>query len=366
MELKVDQFDESWLVNLKNPVIKGVLKLPKDPAILPLAEIEYLRLPKSAGEGLDALSIVVPQQLMAMDIQVAEFKINDEDYGTWKFYLRPTDTGATVSELVAQLRGLRISGDLDWRFQEDLHSTHFRGEVKTKTLDKSLQAWGYSPTIKAKISSIKGDVVWSGSPANFSPDKLKGVLKWHSKNGKLIEVEGVADILRVFGIINFNSLARRLRLDFSDLFQKGYSFDDLKGVFELDEGLVKIKESLVIDGPSAKFKIDGTTDMNSKTLDQELVVVLPLSENIPIAAVIAGVPQVGIPLYILNKAFGNVFERFTSAHYLIKGDWDNPKIELVGVFGNRAEQNSKHDDSRGDKKTADESLENKKLPDKPG
>ena len=366
LSLKIDQSDESWMVNLRSPVIKGVLKLPKDPAILPLAEIEYLRLPESTDEGLDALSAVVPQQLMAMDIQVAEFKINDEDYGSWKFQLRPTNTGATVSELVAQLRALRISGDLDWRFQDDLHSSRFQGEVKTKTIDKAVQAWGYSPTIKAQSSNIKGDVAWAGSPAEFSPDKLKGELKWHSKKGKLVELEGVTDILRVFGIINFNSLARRLRLDFSDLFQKGYSFDNIRGVFELDKGLVKIKESLVIDGPSAKFKIDGTTNMNSKTLDQELVVVLPLSENIPIAAAIAGVPQVGIPLYILHKAFGNIFERFTSAHYLIKGDWDNPKIELVGVFGNRAEQNSKRDDSQGDKKTADELLENKKLPDKPG
>lgn len=35
-----------------------------------------------------------------------------------------------------------------------------------------------------------------------------------------MEVEGGAQALRVFGLLNFNSIGRRLRLDFSDLFAK--------------------------------------------------------------------------------------------------------------------------------------------------
>lgn len=335
--LRVEQSADDWTVNLQNPEVKARIELYKDSAKSPpLLDIEYLRLPRSADKDSDVLAAVVPQQLMAMNVRIAQFMIGDQDYGTWKFDLRPSDKGARISELVAQVRGLQISGDMDWRYWGGHHRTHFLGMLETKKLGKSLEAWGHAPSIEAKNSRTKGDVSWAGSPANLTAKRLKGRVDWKAEHGRLIEVEGATDALRILGIMNFNSLARRLRLDFSDLFKKGYSFDTLKGVFDLNEGIVTIRESLVIDGPSAKFMIDGTADMNNKTLDQELIVVLPLSENISIAAAIAGAPQVGIPLYLLYKAFGNMFERFASARYLVKGDWDKPEVELVRVFDNKS------------------------------
>ena len=70
-----------------------------------------------------------------------------------------------------------------------------------------------------------------------------------------------------------------------------------------------------------------------------MIVVLPVGDNIPIAATIVGAPQVGIPLYLLNKVFGDMFERFTSARYRVTGSWDDPKIELVKMFENRSTKN---------------------------
>jgi uncharacterized protein YhdP len=40
------------------------------------------------------------------------------------------------------------------------------------------------------------------------------------KDGSL-QAEGTG-ALRAFGALNFNSIARRLRLDFSDIYQSGY------------------------------------------------------------------------------------------------------------------------------------------------
>lgn len=346
MALRVDQSADGWTVNLQNPQVKARIELYKDSVKSPpLLDIEYLRLPKPANKDTDVLAAVVPQQLTAVNVRIAQFMIGDQDYGTWKFDLRPSDKGARISELVAQVRGLHISGDMDWRYWEGHHRTYFLGMLETEKLGKSLEAWGHAPSIEAKNSRTKGDVSWAGSPANLTAKRLKGRVEWKAKNGRLIEVEGATDALRILGIMNFNSLARRLRLDFSDLFKKGYSFDSLKGAFDLNEGIVTIRESLVIDGPSAKFMVDGTANMNNKTLDQELIVVLPLSENISIAAAIVGAPQIGIPLYLLHKAFGNMFERFASARYLVKGDWDNPAVELVRVFDNKSgpiDQAGKH------------------------
>ena len=96
---------------------------------------------------------------------------------------------------------------------------------------------------------------------------------------------------------------------------------------------------MLIDGPSAKFKIDGQVDLTAEAFDNEVLVILPLSDNVAVVTVLAGAPQVGVPLYLLSKAFGGIFEQFTSASYKVTGPWDDPEVELVKVLKAEVEKN---------------------------
>lgn len=333
--IDAEQIAGDWLVQLENPVVKGRILAFQD-VTKPLAiELEYLRLDEANGDEGDPMSEVVPQDLIEVDFRTREFSIGKDNYGSWSFKLTPGKQGVTVTDIDASVKGLRLLGDLDWLYADGKHVTEFSGQVGSSDAGDALEAWGYSRSLEGEEARLAGDLSWSGSPAMFSLIDSTGELEIKGKEGRFIEVESSANVLRLFGILNFTSLARRLRLDFSDLFKKGYSFDKLKGRLALDRGQVTFVDSLVIDGPSAKFKIDGRTDMINQQFDQELIVVLPVSDNIPIAATIVGAPQVGIPLYLLNKVFGNMFERFTSARYRVTGSWDDPKIELVKIFENR-------------------------------
>lgn len=59
------------------------------------------------------------------------------------------------------------------------------------------------------------------------------------RKGQFVELEGGTQALRVFGLLNFNSIGRRLRLDFSDLFGKGYSYDRLTGSLVARDGVYR-------------------------------------------------------------------------------------------------------------------------------
>jgi uncharacterized protein YhdP len=75
-----------------------------------------------------------------------------------------------------------------------------------------------------------GRVRRPGEPQSFS-----GSLDAALRTGQFVEVEGSAQALRVFGLLNFNSIGRRLRLDFSDLFGKGLAYDRVKGLLVASE-----------------------------------------------------------------------------------------------------------------------------------
>lgn len=335
VKIQANKVDEGWVLHVENPVLKGKVGYYDDTRKPMDIALEYLRLPKTEKDGSDPLAEVNPSRLALANFSTEEFSVGALNYGRWAFNIRPNDKGARIESIKSNAPGVVINGEMDWRLLDGAHQSQFRGALASSDIGKALETWGYARSIEGKEAEAFGGLGWPGSPAMFSLKHASGDLNIAAKEGRLLEVEGSANVLRLFGIFNFSSLARRLRLDFSDVFMKGYSFDTLQGKLAFHAGQLNITESLIIEGPSAKFKIDGNTDLIGGQLDQDMIVVLPVGDNIPIAAAVVGAPQVGIPLYLLNKVFGDMFERFTSARYRVTGDWADPKIELVKIFENR-------------------------------
>jgi uncharacterized protein YhdP len=153
-------------------------------------------------------------------------------------------------------------------------------------------------------------------------------------DGKINEPNTSSNVLRLFGILNLDALSRRLRLDFSDLTDRGISFDTLNAVGSIENGLLTLTEPLVIQGPSNVFKFTGQTDLVAETLDLNMVVILPLTQNLPLAALFVGAPAVGGGLWVIDKLLGDPLSKITSATYYVKGNWDTPSITLKSMFDN--------------------------------
>ena len=135
-------------------------------------------------------------------------------------------------------------------------------------------------------------------------------------------------LLRLFGILNFNTLARRLTLDFSDLFKKGIVFDRLKGEYGIKQGIVTSAQPLTMEGPSANMSATGQVNLIERTFDQEVLLTLPLVSNTPLAAILLGAPQIAGALFIIDKLMGDELSKATAISYHLKGPWSEPEVEV--------------------------------------
>ncbi|WVM87720.1 AsmA-like C-terminal region-containing protein [Halopseudomonas pachastrellae] len=108
---------------------------------------------------------------------------------------------------------------MDWR--EAPAHTVFEGSLEADDIGEVLKNWRYAPTITSDSFVTNAALNWPGSPAAFALRTSSGTLGIEARDGMLQSGEGSAEALRVFGLLNFNALTRRLRLDFSDLFSKG-------------------------------------------------------------------------------------------------------------------------------------------------
>jgi len=338
-----------WDFILDSELIKGKINLPDDMATHAIVmDLDYIHLPVTAGgtndetkfgaaNTVDPLKDFDPRSIPSIDMTVAEIFFGTRNFGRWDMTMRQEEELTKIHINDSLTKNLVIKGDIDWRKDEQGHSTHLNLlRIETDNLGDSQRAFRKVASIEAKSAKFDTDLKWRGSPAGFNYGTLTGLTKVSIKKGVLISDNTGA--LKAFGVLNFNSISRRLQLDFSDLYEAGVVFDVLKTRLSIADGVVTFADPLLIDGPSAKFQSSGTVNFNTDEINQKLVVTFPITSSLPLVAVLAGfAPQIAGAIYVTEKLIGEELERFTSASYTVSGTIENPKMKIDQAFDNALE-----------------------------
>jgi uncharacterized protein (TIGR02099 family) len=338
VDVQLNRKDASWSLAVDSTLLKGTANLP-DAKTAPIGiDLLYVRLPApdpSAAvveNGKDPLVDVDPRQIPAMDIKVSQLFQGDQLVGAWALKARPTAAGVRLSDLSLGLKGILLQGDGGWEGAPGSTSSWYKGRVGGKNVADVLKAWGFAPTVTSDAFELNADGRWPGSPAWMGVKRYSGSLDATLRSGQLVEVEGGAQALRVFGLLNFNSIGRRLRLDFSDLLGKGLSYDRIKGLLVSSDGVYVTRNPITLTGPSSNIELEGTLDMVNDRVDAKLLVTLPVTNNLPIAALLIGAPAIGGALFLVDKLLGDRVARFASVQYRVEGPWKEPKITFDKPF----------------------------------
>ncbi|MVW74728.1 YhdP family protein [Pseudomonas xionganensis] len=325
---------------LDSEQIKGRLVLPDQKNDVINVDLQHLRFPAVASvtaesesmDKPDPLAGVDTRQIPAMNLHISQVWQGQELLGAWSVKLRPDAEGLLIRDLDINLKGLKLEGRASWlRVGADVQ-TAFKGRLQGGDLADVLIAWGYAPSLSSGSFKVEVDGRWPGSPAWFALKRFSGDMDISLRQGQLEEVQGPASALRVFGVLNFNSISRRLRLDFSDLLGRGLSYDRLKGELKARRGVFVTREPLTLEGPSSNLQLEGTLDMASEQINAKLLVTVPVTNNLPLAAIIVGAPAIGGALFIADKLLGNRVARFASVQYDVKGPWQDPDISFDKPF----------------------------------
>ena len=338
VSLQLERKPAAWGLQLASQQAKGSANLP-DTKGTPIAiNLQYVKLPAEdptvqADENApDPLAAVDPKDIPAMDIAVDQLFQGADLVGAWSLKIRPTAKGLAFTNLDLGLKGMQLKGAGGWEGAPGDGASWYKGRLDGKNIGDVLKGWGYAPTVTSQEFHLDVDGRWPGSPAYVGPKRFSGSLDASFRSGQFVEVEGGAQALRVFGLLNFNSIGRRLRLDFSDLFGKGLSYDRVKGLLAASNGVFVTREPITMTGPSTNLELNGTMDLVADRVDAKLLVTLPVTNNLPIAALIVGAPAIGGALFLIDKLIGDRVARFASVQYKVEGPWKDPKISFDKPF----------------------------------
>ncbi len=268
-----------------------------------------------------------PKSLPGIILSSKMIQINGHNLGPLTVSAVRIPEGLNIERLNISSKLVNMSARGRWVVKDKKTQSSVRFRIETDSLGKLLAVLGFAPNLKQAPAEIEADLIWSGNPSQFNDTDVSGTMEMHIGKGRFLEVD--PGLGRVFGLLNISALQRRLTMDFSDTFKKGFSFDKAEGTFELDRGDAYTND-LRLESPSALIEITGRTGLVSQDFDQLATVTPSISTTIPLTGALAGGPAVGAALLIIQKIVGKQVDKVSTTKYTITGSWDNPSIdELV-------------------------------------
>ena len=323
-----------WNLLASGPDVSGRIEIPRDATAgvlrLNLDHLHMRRALKAAVVGTEPE--LDPRRLPAFEMHCAQFRYGKIELGQADIRTSRHAAGLTLDKLQFGGEGFNIVATGDWLVNGAAHQSKFDISVEAKALGALLSRFGYRvANIKHGETDIDIQANWNGTPADFALARINGSFELKVSNGRFLDIDPGTG--RLFGLLSLQALPRRLTLDFEDLFDKGLVFDRIAGVFQLQDGNA-YTNSLLIEGPSARFDIAGRTGLAAKDYDQHIVVTPALSNSLPLAGALFGPigAGAGAAYFIGAKMFKSIPEqmnRFLSRKYTITGAWDNPVVKRI-------------------------------------
>ncbi len=327
----VDRSGTEWFVSAAGDQVNGNVTIPYDfvgarPVTL---DMESLILPgdESAADDADTVAEVDPRTLPAVHVKADEFAIGQRHLGALEAKFERTGNGLRANEIKAEDPTFSIEGSAGWFASPapgGRSRTTFNGKLVSRNVSRTMARLDYDPGIDSDRMQIDVDVSWPGGPRSDFLDDLAGDVEVSLGEGQLVEVEPGAG--RVFGLMSIVALPRRLSLDFSDVLDKGFGFDEITGTFSLDSGDAYTCD-LSLKGPAADIGIVGRAGLASGEYEQTAIVSANVGNTLPVVGAVVAGPQAAAALLIFSQIFKKPLQDLGQVYYAIDGTFDEPLVE---------------------------------------
>jgi uncharacterized protein (TIGR02099 family) len=324
--VRIERSDTRSLVTLKGDGIDGGFEMATVNSDLLGITARFKTLhwpeakPSSPSHPLDP-SLVPP-----LHIWVGDLRLGTAAFGEARIETRPSDTGMRIEEITARSPTLTMRASGSWELKPSGEESALDITFSAEDIGRMLNGLGYGSVIEGGQTVARLNGTWSGSPAQFGLHRVRGTLAGEVGEGRILDVEPGAG--RLFGLVNFASIPRRLSLDFSDFFQSGMAFDSVKGSFSLHEGDA-VTQDLKVEAPSAEIKIKGRAGLVARDYDQEMEVVPRVRSALPLVGVLAGGPVGAVVGVLAQDVLRKPLDGIVTARYRVQGSWEKPDVVLI-------------------------------------
>ncbi len=322
---------DTWQASVDSDEMHGQVNWRERDGGRVLARFKQLIYPEALPVRAVRLATVHDLNLPALDIEIDEFQLKNARLGKVEVLASKQGADWRIERLRINNPDAAFSAEGVWQSWLAQPQSKLNMDLEVKDLGKFLARMGYPDRIKSGTAKLTGNFSWHGSPQAFNLETLSGDMKLEAHRGQFMKLDPGAG--KLLGLVSLQSLPRRLTLDFRDVFSKGFAFDTILGVVNVNQGVMTTND-FVMQGPAAVVTMNGTTDLMHETQNLHVKVVPVVGDSVSLLAFLGG-PVVGISTFILQKLLKDPLGKIVAHDYTISGTWENPSV--LKIVPKRAE-----------------------------
>ncbi|MFC3032996.1 YhdP family protein [Pseudoalteromonas fenneropenaei] len=304
--------------------LRATVAIPRHGSSRPiLINADYLRLqpevatpnskPAPQPQWLTRLPAI---EATCLDCKLAQYqldKVNLSLFGDGQ-QLQVTELRVDKGEHVLSANGRWVDG-----------RSEFTGKLNSKNVGMLLDEFDITTSIKDASAEVDFTLNWQDAPYSFALPTLGGEINWRLGEGHLSEIsDGGA---RVFSLLSMDSLVRKLKLDFRDVFSKGFFFNQMQGNMQLQAGIAYTKDAK-LDGVPADLTISGHANLVSKEINYDLAVAPQVTSSLPVIVAWMVNPVSGLAALALDKVIHSA-RVISEIKFKVTGTMDNPQVQEI-------------------------------------
>ncbi len=323
----------SWRANVRARGIDGYFHW-RDPAGPDergtlLARFTTLSIPGDRIDDFETLLDTTPDTLPALDVAAENLVLNERALGEFELKARNTGNAAAPVWQLERLRIRNAAALLDatgsWKTRPGVVQRTSAMDFHLEIADAGalLSVFDFPDVLRGGAGAIDGQVRWEGSPMRLDSDTLAGELKLALGKGQFLKSE--PGIAKLIGVVNLQSLRRRLVFDFRDVFAEGFAFDEIDGNVHVEDGVART-DDFRMRGVAAEVRIRGEADVAAET--QSLVVEVRPELNAGLASLAwaAVNPAFGLGSFVAQMVLREPLQQMFAYEYDVSGPWDDPQV----------------------------------------
>jgi len=258
-------------------------------------------------------------------------RVGKIDFGQLTFELQRNQADKIdLTNFIARRKKNNLSLTGFWQFDDSLtgksrSQTVVLGQLAVDDIEVEMDNLGFASSITESGAELDFSFDWQGGPQDFVLSKLDGSIKAKVDDGLLSDVDDKG--LRVASILSLGSLARKLKLDFRDIFSEGMFYSKITGDFEIKKG-VFYTENTKMKGVAGDLVVKGNTDLTTGLLDYRMNYKPNLTSSLPTIAWIATLNPVA---FLTGLAINEIITAsvINEVVFEVTGDLDEPIVREV-------------------------------------
>lgn len=303
-----------------------------------VAHLSQLTIPQAEAGSThveSALDASRQKDFPAIDLVVDRFELRGRALGRLEVVAENVGEGDErewkLEKLGLTMPEARFSAKGVWGHTDHAEKTHLDFDIETSNVGALMDRFGLTRTVKNGTAKLSGNAAWTGSPSKIDFETLQGRLMLAADKGQFLKADpGIAKLLN---ILSLQGLARRLTLDFTDVFEAGFAFDTVRADARVDKGIATT-DDFRMTGVQATVTMSGTADLAHETTNLHVLVKPDINAGAASLGVAVINPVIGLATFAAQFLFKDKISQALSFEYNVTGPWAKPEVTKIDRNGN--------------------------------